>query len=147
MCRDGLVIPTDEGAECAVIGTVIGSGRAIIAVAGIVAPGDFWWPLHSRLFAAAPALRYLRREEHRVHAFAEAAQTEERDVRELMTWAPVIFDSSPWARRVARTARLRRIMLIADDLRRAVGEATPDERVDALLSELAVERPAPCTRP
>ena len=143
MCSRTLIIPTDEGAEKAVLGTVIGSGRALIAVAGIVAACDFWWPLHARLFALAPSLRYLRRYEHRVAAFAEAAQAEERDVREILEWAPVIFDSSPWARRVARAARLRRIMRVADDLCRAVGLEEPPETIDALLVELAHERSTP----
>ena len=140
MCRERLVIPTDEGAECAVIGTLIHFGPAITPVAGIVRACDFWWPLHSRLFAAAPGLRYLRQREHRVHAFAEAGDTEERVIRDLIEWSPVLHDASPWARRVAAAARLRRIMRIACDLRRAVGEADAAEHVDALLAELAAER-------
>lgn len=141
-------IPTDPEAERAVIGVVLLTPFGLPKVAQLVTADDFHNVTLGRLFEAAGQLDDVGPFPHgapdpdrpssvrvRIGAASVLTDVPLMVLGELVNDAPVMTDASPWARKVAETARRRRAMTSLVAAFNALGSGSSLDRARELLAE------------
>lgn len=131
-----IIVPADLSAERAVVGTCVNTRHGLARVAGLVGVDDFYSPRNARLFGVLEDLDHLIDQDERIEAAARLADVDPMYVADIVDEAPVMFDSSPWARRVADAARRRRALHVVDQARAELGAGASFDRVIELLLPL-----------
>jgi hypothetical protein len=128
-----LVVPADRTAEEVVVGCAAATIHGAALAGERLSAGDFYWPRHGRLFAAALEV-HASAEEDRVRLCAAGADMPETAVAALLQRRPVMWDTTGYyARRVSDAARRRRLMHICEAAYRRIGEGgTPEEALELL---------------
>lgn len=129
-----LAVPADYGAEVVVVACAVATVHGAALATERLSPGDFWFPAHGRLLAAAAAIGGVLPEAERIAACAATTGLAAAEVGALVDGRNVMWDlSGSFARRVLDAARRRRIMHVCEAAYRRLGEGgTADEALDVL---------------
>lgn len=141
-----MTVPHDVGAEQALLASLICDPSRMDETRHLVAPSDFYVPLHQRVYGVIDRL-YLegRLRSYDVVTLVDALRAEGVGQAEVVD----LLDDRVWspqhARIVVRLSTARRVLFAAEEIKTAANAATmePDELIDAAQAALSrIELPA-----
>lgn len=139
------LVPHDENAEKAVLGSILQSPRALQDVVSIVKPGDFYDPKNEEIFAVALKLFADGEPVEPLSVLSELAREGRATkiggatyLHGLIESVPTVANVGFWAGKVAESAQLRRIAELSTRLQVAstTGGANASEIIASAYAEI-----------